>query len=345
MRIGGMEVYMGAYAERHQNSYQFNQDRLVLSEEQSQKITNGIKAAYDALNWQRRGSRVAFSKKNMDFLCSEEGFQKMKSDAEKLYVVNANQQKEIAVGRNSIDLFWNNTGNQWLTFSEMLNKNGFFDEMNDETVKAFEDTLSFITSGMDRFSRSQYNTGLDFSSFDEDYKYFMTESEVLMELESSTAALWQLSDNMIPTEQREEFGKLIDMYHAHNEEIISEYINPMESFNRVVAGIDAARKKNPDQYEPAAQKPVDEYKYTVMLGNIIKSAGQKKEFQDALADLFSQYSNSGNDSDMLARVRDKYIEYTSNVSDDEGLREYVGKEADYLFEHMRKVWGIFDNTL
>lgn len=345
MLIGGMDVYMGAYAERNQSSFQFNQDRLILSEERSQVIMKGIKEAYASLNLQSKEIRTTISKENMDFLCSEEGFQKIKSDAEKLYVVNANQQKEIAVGRNPQDLFWKNTGNQWLILSEMLNKNGFFDDMDQEEVKTFEDTLSFITSGMDRFSRSQYNTGLDFSSFDEEYKYFMTESEALMELESSTAALKHLSDKMIPAGYKEEFDKMINMYHAHNEEIISEYINPMESFNRIVAGINAAREKNPSILEPIARKPVEEYKYTVMLGKVSKSSSQKKEYQNELQGLFNEYGIGKKDFEIWAEIRDKYIEYASDVSNDEGLKMHVYKEANYLFEHIRKVWEMMENLV
>ena len=342
MQINGMNVYMGAYAERHQSNYQIGQQKLVISEEKSAEIAKGIKEAYTNLHLQDRGVHTTISQEDMDFLCSEEGFQKMKQDAQNLYVVNANQQKAIAAGRDSVDSFWNNTGNQWLTFSESLNNSGFFDDMSDEQVKSFEDSLAYITSGMDRLSRSQYETGMDFSSFNEEFKYFMTSAEATTELESSTAALRYMSDKMIPDEQREDFNNLIDMYHKHNSEIISEYVNPMESFNRVVAGINATREKNPDALEPVAQKPVAEYKYTVMLGNVQKSENDRKAFGDEMKDIFSQLS-SGKTDDVWEKVQKKLAEYATDESDDEGLNAHVASQADYLFKHMRDVWQMVLN--
>ncbi len=342
MNVDGVNVYMGAYAERHQSNYQIGQQKLVILEEKAQAISDGIKETFNALGLQNRGVKATISKEDMDFLCSEEGFQKMKRDAQNLYAVNANQQKTIAEGRDSEDLFWNNTGNQWLTFSESLNNSGFFDDMSDEQVKSFEDSLAYITSGMDRLSRSQYETGMDFSSFNEKFKYFMTSAEATTELESSTAALRYMSDKMIPEEQREDFNNLIDMYHKHNSEIISEYVNPMESFNRVVAGINATREKNPDILEPAAQKPVAEYKYTVMLGNVQKSENDRKTFGDEMRDIFSQLS-SGKTDDVWEKVQKKLAEYATDESDDEGLNAHVTSQADYLFKHMRDVWQMVLN--
>ena len=342
MNVDGVNVYMGAYAERHQSNYQIGQQKLVILEEKAQAISDGIKETFNALGLQNRGVKATISKEDMDFLCSEEGFQKMKRDAQNLYAVNANQQKTIAEGRDSEDLFWNNTGNQWLTFSESLNNSGFFDDMSDEQVKSFEDSLAYITSGMDRLSRSQYETGMDFSSFNEKFKYFMTSAEATTELESSTAALRYMSDKMIPEEQREDFNNLIDMYHKHNSEIISEYVNPMESFNRVVAGINATREKNPDALEPVAQKPVAEYKYTVMLGNVQKSENDRKAFGDEMKDIFSQLS-SGKTDDVWEKVQKKLAEYATDGSDDEGLNAHVTSQADYLFKHMQDVWKMVLN--
>ncbi len=45
MQINGMNVYMGAYAERHQSSYQMNQQKLIISEEKSAEVVHGVKEA------------------------------------------------------------------------------------------------------------------------------------------------------------------------------------------------------------------------------------------------------------------------------------------------------------
>ena len=46
------------------------------------------------------------------------------------------------------DSFWQNTGNQYLVFSQKLNESGFFDSMSDEEVREAESILSAITKGM-----------------------------------------------------------------------------------------------------------------------------------------------------------------------------------------------------
>ncbi len=189
MKVNDMNIFIGAYAERNQNIHPLNSSKLSVSEERAEAITTGIKEAFYSLNLQNRSVKVSISKEDIDFLCSEAGFQKMKQDALDLYVKNENQQKIIAQDRNPEDLFWGNTGNQWLVFSEALYQDGFYDGMSDDEVKKFEDNLAYITMGMDNLSRSQYLTGMEFSSFQEEYNYFMSSGEAIMELESSVAAL------------------------------------------------------------------------------------------------------------------------------------------------------------
>ena len=330
MNINGNNIFMGAYEERNQNLFQFNQSRLSLSTEKSEAITAGIKEALDFLKPQMNGVKVSISKEDLDFLCSEEGFLKMKKDAEDLYIKNANQQKTIANGRDQEDVFWGNTGNQWLVFSEALYKNGFYDGMSDEEVKEFEDTLAYITSGMDCLSRSQYLTGIEYKSFGEEFKFFMDSSEADMELESSTAALRYLADKMLPKEQREEFNKLIDKYYAHNTEVISEYNNPIESFNRVVAGMRSFQ---------VADDPVDEYKYTVNFGKINKSEEAKRQYQNDMAELFAMLEKSNGSAAIWEQIKEKFLDYSTDNSSDNGFRNYVFGQSQYLFDHMQKCWS------
>ena len=330
MNINGNNIFMGAYAERNQNLFQFNQSRLSLSTEKSEAITAEIKEALDFLKPQMNGVKVSISKEDLDFLCSEESFLKMKKDAEDLYIKNANQQKTIANGRDQEDVFWGNTGNQWLVFSEALYKNGFYDGMSDEEVKEFEDTLAYITSGMDCLSRSQYLTGIEYKSFGEEFKFFMDSSEADMELESSTAALRYLADKMLPEEQREEFNKLVDQYYEHNTDVISEYNNPMESFNRVVAGMRSFQ---------VADDPVDDYKYTVNLGEISKSEEAKRQYQNDMAELFAMLEKSNGSAAIWKQIKEKFLDYSTDNSSDNGFRNYVFGQSQYLFDHMQKCWS------
>lgn len=55
MQINGINIFIGAYAQRHQGNYQFNQSALTLNEKKAQEITTGIKEAFHSLNLQNSG--------------------------------------------------------------------------------------------------------------------------------------------------------------------------------------------------------------------------------------------------------------------------------------------------
>lgn len=339
MKVNGRNIFLGAYAERKQSSYLQNQTSLSLGEERAAAITAGMKEAFHSLNLQNKGVKVSVSQTDMDFLCSEEGFLKMKQDALDLYTKNYNQQKVIAKDRNPEDLFWSNTGNQWLVFSEALYDNDFYAKMSDAEVKEFEDTLAYITSGMDCLSRSQYLTGIEFSSFKEEYKYFMSSSEAALELESSVAALQYLSDTFLPKEQQDIFNKLVDMYDMHNKEILAEYSNPVESFNKVIAGIYTKKNLSSGLLKQAADKPEGEYKYTVMLGRIEKSEQEKEQYREKLQVLFDKLGNHADKETVWKEISECFKEYATGGSRDAAFRNYVFDEAQYLFHHMKNCWS------
>lgn len=339
MKINGTDIFIGAYAERRQSNHLLGQATISVSKEKAEEITADIKEAFYSLGLQNQGVKVSISKENMDFLCSEEGFQKMKQDAADLYIKNVNQQKVIAKDKNPDDLFWNNTGNQWLVFSEMLYNNGFYSEMSDEEVKQFEDTLAYITFGMDCVSKSQYLTGMEFSSIQEEYKYFMSDNEAISELESSVAALQYLSDRVLPEEQQERFNRLIDMYYEHNNEVLSEYTNPMDSFNKVIAGMHSNKSAYSHFMEEAAKEPVSEYKYTVMLGRTEKSEQEKEMYRQDLQRLFKKMKSSGDDAFIWEQIKECFQKYSTDGSDDLGFHNYVYEQAQYLFSHMKNCWG------
>ena len=277
---------------------------------------------------------VSVSKDSLDYLCSEDGFAKMKKDAEDLYAINRKGQQKLAEGRNPSDKFWQNTGDQWITFSSALEMNGFYDSIGSEQAKQFQEMLEMVTSGMDNLSKSMYNTGIDFGSYNAGGKYFMSSAEAATALESSTAALQYISDKLIPDEYKDEFNGLIDMYKKHNEEILSEYKSPMESFNKVVAGIQKAGESF------ISKKPVAEYKYTGMLGEVDKTEDDKNEYKSRVAEIFAKYAGKGDLKTVMDMLKTQYENYATNDSDDKGFRQYVSKEADYLFDNIEKYWGV-----
>lgn len=331
MKINGNEIYTGAYARRQEQAHGSD---MRLSSEQADNLSKSIENAFGSIAASNGNVSVSVSKEDMDFLCSEDGFARMKKDAEDLYVANIRQQQKIAEGKDPSDKFWDNTGDQWLTFSKALDDAGFCDNMSDEQVREFEGLLEKITSGMDNLSKSQYNTGIDFGSYNAGGKYFMSSAEAATSLEASTEALKYMSDKLIPDDLKEEFNGLIDMYKKHNEEILSEYQSPMESFNKVVAGIQKAGASF------ISKKPVAEYRYTGMLGEVDKTESDKNEYRSKVADIFTKYAGKSDLKTIMDMLKAQYEEYATDDSDDEGFRQYVSKEADYLFDNIESYWSV-----
>ena len=310
----------------------------VSADQRNDQISPGVETESGKMG--ERSADLSISKDDLAFLCSEEGYAKMKKDAEDLYAANLRQQQKIAEGRDPEDKFWNNTGDQWMTFSNALRDGGFYDNMSQEDAQEIEGLLEKITAGMDRLSKSQYNTGIDFGTLsDSGNNYFMTSAEAAVALESSTAALQYMSEKLIPDDLKEEFNGLIDMYKKHNEEILSEYNNPVESFNKVVSNIN---KMGSDKI---AKKPVGEYKYTVMLGDIDKTEQDKTDFRNQISEIFKRYGLKGDIATTLDMIKKQFEAYASDDSDDEGFRQHVSKEAEGLFNGIQDYWTDLANRL
>lgn len=344
MNISGNSIFMGAYAERNRQNYQFNNGPLAISEEKQVDIKTQIEDAMKSIGWNQdrtQNAKVTISQEDRDFLCSEAGFEKMKQDAADLYIKNAATQKRIAAGREATDAFWNNTGNQWLILSEHLYNNDFYSDMTDEEVKEMETMLAKITSGMDHLSKTQYTTGIEFSDYYEGNRSFLSSGEALMELEASTAALRAFADKYVAEDKRTRFEEMIELYHTHNSEIIEEYVNPYESFNKMVYDIHSG--KYPDSSvlnEGTRHKVVDEYKYTIMQGEITKSPDEKERFQEGLVAVFEAIRQKQESSgDVWEQLKNLYLDYATGNSDDGGFRNYIWDKTGVSMQHIQNYWN------
>ena len=340
MNINGNSIFMGAYEERRQ---QEAPKVLNVSKEKQAEITGKIEEAMKSIGWGvSRGAGVSVSQEDIDFLCSEAGFEKMKKDAEDLYLKNVETQKKIAAGRDENDVFWKNTGNQWLIFSEYLYNNDFYADMTDEEVQEMEKILAQITAGMDHLSRSQYTTGMEFSDYyGHGANYFMGSAEVLLELEASTSALRYFADKYVAEDKMGQFNELIDLYHAHNTEIIGEYVNPMESFNKVINGIHSGKYPGSSVLSRGNANVVEEYKYTVMSGGITKTEEQKAAFKKELASMFEAVIQGEPLSDAFwNRLKETYLSYVSGDSVDEAFKNYLWNNSVYTFNRIQNYWSI-----
>ena len=342
MNINGNSIFMGAYAERRQQEALFNPKTLNVGDDKQTEITNKLKEAMQGIDRGNSQSvRVRISQEDRDFLCSEAGFEKMKKDAEELYLKNAETQKKIAAGREETDVFWKNTGNQWMIFSEYLYNNDSYTDMTDEEVQEMEKTLAQITAGMDYLSRSQYTTGIEFSDYyGHGANYFMSSGEVMLELESSTSALRYFADKYISEDKKEQFSELIDQYHSHNTEIIGEYVNPMESFSKMVHGIHSGKYPGSSVLNMSGEKKVDEYKYTVMSGGISKTEAEKAAFRKKLASMFDSIGKEEPLSDAFwQQLKDKYVSYVSDDSEDESFRDYIWDNSTHTVNRIQNYWN------
>ena len=71
--------------------------------------------------------------------------------------------------------------------------------------------------------------------------------------------------------------------------------------------------------------------------NIHKTENERMTYGDELKEEFSELSSGKND-DIWEKIRQKLVGYATNDSGDEGLKEHVTSQADYLFNHMQNVW-------
>lgn len=79
--------------------------------------------------------------------------------------------------------------------------------------------------------------------------------------------------------------------------------------------------------------------YTIELGKIDKSETEKNQYQDEITVLFGMLKESAEHSDVWDAIKDKFLDYSTNKSNDSSFREYVLNKSNYLFAHMEKCWG------
>lgn len=340
MQINGNDLFIGAYNERNTSK----SAEKKINVENNDSHTEEVKKAMEQIREKKgNAATVSVSQESKDFLCSEAGYEKMKKDIEELYSKNALQQKEL-MQNNEDDVFWSNTGNQWLVFSEKLYNNGFYDNMSDEEVKGAETLLAKITAGMDHLSRTQYQTGMEFSDYyGHGANYFMGSNEVNMELESSAAALKAFSDQYLNEENKEEFNSLIDSYYSHNEQIIEGYQSPVESFHKAVNSIHEGKYENSAvnyKHNQGMKNESSGINNSIFLGGITHSSEEKTQYQAKIASLFEQMRQDGADQESIwGQIRESFVNYSTKNSDNQNIRNYVMDQAQYTFKRMEGYWS------
>lgn len=339
MVIGSNNIFMGAY---HDRTVGQSVNVSQISEEKETSVTQKLQEEMVAIRESRK-DRVTISQESRDFLCSDAGYEKMRKDVEDLYTKNAIQQKELSKN-NPDDVFWGNTGNQWLVLSENLYHKGFYDEMSDDEVKQAETILAKITAGMDHLSRTLYQTGIEYSDYyGHGANYYMDSNEVNLELESATQALRYFSERYVDEDKQTEFNALIDQFYKHNTEIISGYQAPVESFNKAVHAMHNGQYTNSfvtSSYGQAMKNDSTGINSAIYLGGISHSTAEKVQYTSELLGLFEQLKHSSEGKDSIwKQIEDTFVKYATKDSDDQKVRNYVLEQSKHTINRIKGYWS------
>lgn len=333
MKINGTNFFTGEYAERIKapDPYEIsNETSLELPKEVELWLKTDPKLK-KALNLQDN-VKITISKEGLDLSSGKDGLKKIKSFTILNYEAHIREHKELAGDKYEKDPFWKNTVNQWLIFSETLSKENFYFDMSDEEVREFEDMLADITAEMDNLSEIKFNgIGVSFSKRkNQSYNFHMAKTDALTGLEASISALKYLSDKFFTGETKEKFDKLIDDYRTHNEDIMSDFIGFEEAGDRFRARM----------YNLGGPIYNEGYGYSVKLGNISKSKKDESDYTNAVSKIFS---SSHNNKDMINKLKKLLVSYRTNEDENEGFKNYVLEQSEYMFKHISSMWNRLEN--
>ena len=332
--VDGQKSYQGAYAERVQNRQPTHQ----MTEAKKDASANRVKeAVYDSVSVSEEG------KNYLDKESAKTGSGKKAPE----FVEYSRFYKDERIAKSG-DSFWQNTGSQYLVFSQKLNESGFFDSMSDEEVREAESILSAITKGMDSLSNAQYLTGQGPSGVDGKGYTLPTSYEARMELESSTAALMYFGEKYIEDEGlRKEFEGLVEDYYAHNTEVLGEYTNPMEQMDKAVSKFHetSGNGQYNDLFAKASSQNSDRVAYSKYMGSITHTKEEEQQYGNELSGLFEQLKrNPSGQADIWSKIQNTMLNYATNGGGSESIRGQVLAGASDSFSRMEHCWSLLLNN-
>ena len=263
------------------------------------------------------------------------------------------------------DPFAMNPCSEWITFSEFLYQNHYFDQMNEEEVKDFEEKFMHITNGMDEFNREhnphiggtrhplcwydQYKDSLSVNSARIDgYMDGKTIEEETTILESSIAALQYLSDKLLPASLQDGFNHLIDQYRQHNESLLQDYkpylLTPEVA--RMILYSMHSGPLDPPSPDSFYEKATHDFKYLMLRRRISTPYRDTRSYAKLVSDAFHSFCASKNPDLIYQKIKDHYIDFATRGSKDAGFYDYISThelEASTACEHstsrlIRECW-------
>ena len=355
MMINGCNIYMGVYDARNEKPANIrNPQDYNLTEAQKTDLCSAMNAAaveyrlfgedydYASISDEGRGFTIKDEIRNLGKVINMNEW--LQSEA-----LERNQQLRNEHAGEVDEIFWGNTGNQWLIFSEHLYKNGFFDQMSAQDAYQMDRILQSITSAMDGYSRFQqggmisYHAGIGGYSAAKTSRiqtvdYFNTSSDGMQfVLESCTEALKYFGENYIEDDAlREEFQKLTDLFHTHNSRKIAGHRSMNEIMDifrsRYAANIEAAMhfgSAAPERFRDSAE-----------LGTVIHTETDQKDYLSQLSLMFRQLKVEDGDFDRIWRqIEGAFTDYASGKSHSQSIRSLALDRAGDSLLKMRDMWA------
>lgn len=334
MKINGDTYFSGAYYQR------LNQNRVQLSDADIEKRDAKVAAAFEEMGFKVLPAAELSLSDEAKRLLFHDGMEKTKHDMEEIF----QKQREARIQEYGEDDVFAIKGNdQWLVFSEFLYNNRFYDNMSDEAVKNTEQVLMEITDGMDDVFSWGHQVGMDL--YDQILGEQLDSNGARVEMESSIAALRYFSENLLDKANKESFNELIDKYYKHNSDVLNNgYASIEEKFNlgrsrlpdATKERLETERLKHPADVrnEQAAQ----DLKFRDILGSITHSEEEINNYILDISDLFATINQENNFDNILNSVRERFLIFVTNKSDNNDLKGYVLKRSEDMFMNINNYW-------
>lgn len=235
-------------------------------------------------DWKGEGASVTISKESQDFLAGVDE-RKAAQRAEKERLMAENPVSPFAKNGNIFTLTNMETGEkvqrepaQWLTFSQYLYENDFYDEMSDEEVKRTEDMLKEMTSDVDSIFHLTDS---------ERHRSGMSHEAAGLAMLSSVNALHYFADTFLPERMRDSFKALIGEYENYNRESVAGYYNKDALYSvKHSAGEEAKVKKT----------------YQALFDRLKSGGSEVKDIFDTLSDTLVDYTSGGSRDDAVRKL-------------------------------------------
>lgn len=229
--------------------------------------------------------------------------------------------------------FWEHNGEQWLTFTSYLDKNGFYDSMSDSEVKDFENLLRDVTKGVSKAGNLYLYTE---NGTPDAYSMWKNKAEGILAIESSSQALYRIADKMLPQNIKEGFYKLIEQYKSHNEELMDTgYRNPIDSMAR---GVGMLCRRSGDTFGTpikSEKAKLEDLRKELFSG---KKAESYESYRQEIIKIFQNIGKTSNSFNFIQSLKESYLSFSTNGSTDSSFQNYMMKDAKDTFSFIQQCW-------